>query len=93
MADCFAPGDIVSLRSGGPPLTVSAPTRTDGIIEVIWFDGATLCRDAFDPRELQKAAAAEKCVYEIHALQGGADIRSWCRNHGFDCPGLRVAGA
>ena len=44
----FAPGTVVRLKSGGPAMTVSTPTRTDGVVSVEWFNGAALCRDGFD---------------------------------------------
>ena len=46
-AEHFPEGAIVYLKSGSPPLTVTGPPRSDGVIEVQWFAGANICRDAF----------------------------------------------
>ena len=42
----FKDGDLVRLKSGGPLMTVENH-RKDDMIEVRWFDGASLSGDAF----------------------------------------------
>ena len=44
----FEAGDVVYLKSGSPPMTVSDPLRPPGtgIVDVQWFDGPILIRDA-----------------------------------------------
>jgi uncharacterized protein YodC (DUF2158 family) len=44
----FAPGMLVYLNSGGPAMTVDEPCgqRQDGFVDVHWFDGRDLKRDA-----------------------------------------------
>lgn len=54
MEQRYAPGSIVYLKSGGPPLTVSGITRTDDIIDVEWFAGDELKRDGFHPECLRR---------------------------------------
>jgi uncharacterized protein YodC (DUF2158 family) len=48
-AGLFSIGTLVYLKSGSPSLTVSDRRRTDGIVEVEWFAGDRLMRDAFHP--------------------------------------------
>ena len=49
----FGPGDIVELKSGGPPMTVT--NAEDDVIEATWFTGAGEHRAGnFDPAVLQK---------------------------------------
>lgn len=52
----FEIGDIVTLKSGGPKMTVWA-VREDSVIDVEWFAGDLLQRDAFAPAELIASAA------------------------------------
>ncbi len=47
----FQIGDVVALKSVGPPLTVYG-IRGDGLIETCWFANDDLRRDAFSPAEL-----------------------------------------
>lgn len=54
----FPAGSVVQLRSGGQAMTVSGWERTDGLVSVEWFDGATLQRDAFDPSCLKPSVGA-----------------------------------
>jgi uncharacterized protein YodC (DUF2158 family) len=44
-------GAIVILKSGGPAMTVIAPQRA-GMLDTVWFDGATPCRNAFEEADL-----------------------------------------
>lgn len=44
-------GMVVQLKSGGQRMTIDE-IRPDGIVDVLWFVGPDLRRDAFDPREL-----------------------------------------
>lgn len=48
----FQPGDIVTLRSGGPDMTVDE-MRTDGHVIVWWFVGSERMREAFHARCLR----------------------------------------
>lgn len=46
----FAKGDTVTLKSGGPTMTVSEPKMEfGGLVEVVWFSkGGFLRREIFD---------------------------------------------
>ncbi len=45
----FQTGEVVMLNSGGSRMTVSPRTRDDELIEVQWFAGDELARDALHP--------------------------------------------
>jgi len=47
-------GDVVVLRSGGPPMTVEGEDE-DGEIQCVWFVGEKTKRDAFPADALEKA--------------------------------------
>jgi len=34
----FKPGDVVRLKSGGPPMTCETGTDADGLVTCEWFD-------------------------------------------------------
>ncbi len=34
----FEPGDVVTLKSGGPPMTINLLNQSTGELCVIWFD-------------------------------------------------------
>jgi uncharacterized protein YodC (DUF2158 family) len=61
MADKFVQGDLVQLKSGGPPMTVNeCPSdineyngRPKGIYNCVWFKGATKESGNFDEHLLQ----------------------------------------
>jgi uncharacterized protein YodC (DUF2158 family) len=48
----FAPGDIVVLKSGGPPMTIDE-TKSSGAIRCQWFSGKKLEWGAFPPSSLK----------------------------------------
>jgi uncharacterized protein YodC (DUF2158 family) len=57
MADSFRSGEVVTLKSGGPGMTVEAatgqyretypPEPPDPLLGCVWFDGPTLRRGQF----------------------------------------------
>jgi len=48
-------GNVVSLRSGGPRMTVEKePEHRDGPIHCVWSDGSSVRRDQFPRRVLDK---------------------------------------
>ena len=54
----FKIGDVVVLKSGGPPMTVFLVERTahlEPLYRTTWFDGKKLLRDAFADPELELA--------------------------------------
>ena len=55
----FKTGDVVQLASGGPKMTVNAPTTTGptSIIECVWFAGDKFGREKIDEGALVKADA------------------------------------
>lgn len=58
----FVPGDVVTLRSGGPSMTVSGTERrTDGstMVLVDWFDGNASLSGAYPPAQLKQQDSAE----------------------------------
>jgi uncharacterized protein YodC (DUF2158 family) len=50
----FKPGDIVRLKSGGPPMVVDEidKKQTPTIIACLWFDGSQLEDGEFSPTSL-----------------------------------------
>lgn len=53
----FKPGDVVTLKSGSPLLTVAAPFQHQAgtnLIDVEWFSGGEVKRDSFHPDCLVK---------------------------------------
>lgn len=46
-------GDVVALKSGSPDLTVDTIRPNSDIVEVAWFEGATLHRDTFPVESLR----------------------------------------
>lgn len=52
----FDVGDVVRLNSGGPLMTVDY-LRDDSTIQVVWFAGDELRRDAFEAQELLSMSA------------------------------------
>ena len=52
MAD-FKTGDVVKLKSGGPPMTVSGlPAGNSSVLPCSWFDGADVKHSTFMPAAL-----------------------------------------
>jgi uncharacterized protein YodC (DUF2158 family) len=56
----FKPGDIVRLKSGGPPMVVDEidKKQTPTIIACLWFDGSQLEDGEFSPTSLVPVADA-----------------------------------
>jgi len=57
MSQLFAKGDIVKLKSGGPPMTVQAEGQDSGSddkVPCIWFDENSLRQHVFDKLILSK---------------------------------------
>jgi len=54
MANEFKVGDVVMLKSGGPPMTVCELPEVDGELSVMtdWFDGNMLCVSDFPAEAL-----------------------------------------
>jgi uncharacterized protein YodC (DUF2158 family) len=63
MSHEYKVSDVVFLKSGSPPMTVSDLARTDGLITVEWFDGATLHRDCFHPEQLCLAMPVDQIAW------------------------------
>lgn len=57
MADGFKAGDVVNLKSGGPPMTVSGLVNVGDKVRVrcTWFAGAKNERADFVPEALELA--------------------------------------
>lgn len=53
-----APGDVVRLKGGGPPLTVES-VLADGSVAVAWFVDDTLCATCFHAAALERAEPGE----------------------------------
>jgi len=66
MANQFAKGDVVRLKSGGPAMTVNAcpgdetPSGARTSYHCIWFKGATRDQHTFEEHLLQKYEAPKK---------------------------------
>lgn len=54
MAVEWQPGDVVVLKSGGPPMTVEGPDEDDEELECVWFHGKKTRRDVFPPEALKR---------------------------------------
>jgi uncharacterized protein YodC (DUF2158 family) len=51
----FEKGEIVTLKSGGPNMTVDDITSYDGKVVTVWFAGAKRESASFNPESLQLA--------------------------------------
>lgn len=63
MANSFSPGDLVQLKSGGPPMTVSKITGDDYVetgYRCEWFRGAAKENSHFYEHTLQAYVAPAK---------------------------------
>lgn len=60
----FKVGDLVTLKSGGPSMTVNGEKRDDDLVTCQWFDGRELHTDAFDSPCLVRfeEAACPRCL-------------------------------
>jgi uncharacterized protein YodC (DUF2158 family) len=67
----FRTGDVVSLRSGGPSMTVDAELRKDGIITVFWFEGNIAHQNAFPPEMLRLEIARERMTLPTYLASFG----------------------
>jgi uncharacterized protein YodC (DUF2158 family) len=60
----FQPGQLVRLKSGGPPMTVKqwfpAPGRDGGEYRCQWFSGAKLSDGLFSEESIEPADAPER---------------------------------
>ncbi|MEA3044371.1 MAG: putative small protein [Sphingomonadales bacterium] len=56
MSTSFSLGDVVSLRSGGPSMTVVGVEQSanEAIIQTNWFDGTQFLSGSFPPGALEK---------------------------------------
>jgi uncharacterized protein YodC (DUF2158 family) len=73
MAEQFKVGNIVQLKSGGPPMTVKSVEALDGECFCEWFgDGSTLKSHTFFPETLKEAKACEKLSLEDLIVGAGA---------------------
>lgn len=53
--DEIKPGDVVELKSGGPPMTIERESATDpGAYLCTWFDGANRMAEFFKAAALKK---------------------------------------
>jgi len=59
MADAFKPGDVVTLKSGGPKMTVAqvgnAAMSGEPTVWCVWFDGVKKLEETFPPDALKAA--------------------------------------
>lgn len=53
----LAPGDVVQLPSGGPPMTLSGDVVAGKSMTCAWFDGGELRRDSFPVAALRRMEA------------------------------------
>ncbi|MDR6873533.1 uncharacterized protein YodC (DUF2158 family) [Bosea sp. BE125] len=60
MANKFKIGDVVMLKSGGPPMTISSsPGSTSDLYGCRWFKGATAAQGAYIEGVLQLYTAPD----------------------------------
>ncbi|MGH0265140.1 YodC family protein [Sinorhizobium meliloti] len=61
MENEFKPGDVVQLKSGGPPMTVSdVPKGSATKYICVWFKGASKEQAGFEPHSLKTWVAPVK---------------------------------
>lgn len=53
----FAPGDVVKLNSGGPPMTVSKE-KEEGLVVCCWMNDTTLFAETLPVKALHPWSAA-----------------------------------
>jgi uncharacterized protein YodC (DUF2158 family) len=55
----FQPGDIVALKSGGPPMTVARVTPAGLLVEALWFKESELFEGRFAPGVLRRVESGK----------------------------------
>jgi uncharacterized protein YodC (DUF2158 family) len=64
-AATFAPGDVVQLKSGGPPMTVSGKHAFSDELTCKWFDGKKPMERTFDAALLALYVAPRRGAISI----------------------------
>lgn len=78
----FKPGSVVTLKSGGPKMTVNSTTTTNGVVNCVWFEGdcdrnanfhADVLQQAAEPSSLslQPTLSSSKFKVETFTLETG----------------------
>lgn len=64
MPDQFQPGDVVTLKSGGPKMTVEQMGDEYGKAKVwcVWFDGQKQMSSKFEPNTLKVVTQGESAA-------------------------------
>jgi uncharacterized protein YodC (DUF2158 family) len=69
----FQPGDVVQLKSGGPPMTIDE-VRTDGTLLCQWFVGSKKFVDVFSSATVAKyVRAASRSTHATFRRGFGGD--------------------
>lgn len=58
-------GDVVTLKSGGPRMTVDFLSRTTGLASCTWFKGDEVVTKDFNPNTLVQVPPMEKSASEV----------------------------
>lgn len=75
MADQFKVGDIVQLKSGGPPMTFRSVDAVNGDCLCEWFGGGnTLKSHKFLPETLKESKVSEKLSLEDLIVGAGERV-------------------
>jgi uncharacterized protein YodC (DUF2158 family) len=65
MSDEIKTGDVVTLKSGGPEMTVNGfSSDHSNMVECVWFDGNVLREGAFYADALTVWNVGDRCVRE-----------------------------
>ncbi len=67
VTDAFQRGDLVQLKSGGPIITVDAPSEYSDGVFAIWFAYGKRHRSLFPPQSLQHAEARQPRPFRTRA--------------------------
>ena len=65
---CLNEATIVRLKSGGPIMTTEGP-RMDNYVDVVWFDGLLVRRDAFHIDALVQIADEIKTLEAMNRVK------------------------